>query len=494
MEKIFPVFPQNHSSPLIAAKHLYFGILLSVCCSIQARAQCNNNTVLSLSGPGTDTWQAPASGGPFSVRITATGAAGGAYLEGFPDKTGGLGATMSGTFIVQNGETLLAIAGGGGFHSQLEGGGGGGGTGVVNCGEPFDCGGGAILIIAAGGSGGQLGGPTGGFGLGGSSATNGDGNGGVISNSDCGGGGGALNGPGESAPSGGDGGGQVSTTGLAPGGEGSSNIGAGSGINDGGSGMGGGGGGGDGATTDNASGGGGGHTGGDGGNAGAASSFNSGGDPTNSPGATGGAPSGDLGTPSLPGSISVVCLQALPVELINFKAVIQSKEVRLLWSTATEKDNFGYDIERSADNRHWSAIGFAPGKGTTAIRSDYSFTDQNPQAGVNYYRLKQIDIDGKYEYSPMVIADLGAQGGRFDVFPNPSSTGELSIRAVSPREGDALLEIFDWVGYKVYKQKIYLYEGTIIYPLSLATFPKGTYTARLEMPDGPVQFRKIVLH
>ncbi len=461
----------------------------------QAHAQCNNNTVLTLTGPGTSSWTAPASGGPFSVRITATGAAGGAYLESNPDKTGGTGATMSGTFVVQNGEKLFAIAGGGGFHSLLEGGGGAGGSGVVNCGNPADCPGGTILIIAAGGNGGQLGGPTGGNGLGGSADTNGSGDGGLISNNDCGGGGGALNGPGQTAGSGGQGGDQVSTSGISMGGEGSRNLLSNppSGINDGGNGMGGGGGGGDGATTDNAAGGGGGHTGADGGNASAASSFNSGSDQANTSGITGGAGSGPKSTPAFPGTITIVCLQALPIALVNFKAAIQDDRVQLHWVTASEKDNFGFDIERSMNGIHWTVLGFVPGNGTTTIRHDYSFTDASPLPGVNYYRLRQQDTDGQFEYSPMVIADLRITNALFDVFPNPSATGELTVRTVGIKEGNALLEIFDWVGYKVYRETLHILKGTTVYPVSLANFPPGAYTARLEMPDGEVQFEKLLL-
>ena len=459
------------------------------------QAQCNNTTVLTLTGPGTSTWTAPA-GSTVQVRITATGAAGGAYLEANPDRTGGTGATMSGTFVIGPGETLRAIAGGGGQHSQLEGGGGGGGSGVVNCGNPSDCAGGEILLIAAGGNGGQLGGPTGGFGLGGSAAINGDGEGGLIQDNDSGGGGGGELSDGQTAGSGGDGGQMVLMTGLSAGGQGSSNMNSTppSGFNHGGAGMGGGGGGGDGALFDTAAGGGGGHSGGDAGNAAAASSMNSGTAPANSNGTNGGGNSGPKSTPSNPGTVSIVCLQVLPVELLSFKAVIQNTgAVQLHWSTASEKDNHGYDIERSVDNRHWTALGFVPGNGNSIQRIDYTFKDENPFAGVNYYRLRQMDFDGNHEFSPMVVADVRSKNLEFDVFPNPSTNGALTLRTVSRQEGDALLEIFDWAGYKIFKESFFLYEGTTVWPVSMANCAKGAYTARLELPDGTMQFKKVLL-
>lgn len=441
-------------------------------------AQCNNTTVLSITGPGSSTWTAPATGGPFSIRITATGASGGDVTD-FPGLAGS-GATMSGTFTVQNGQTIRAIAGGAGESAPNVGPGGGGGSGAVDCGTsgPGGCSTGSILIIAAGGNGDN--GP-GDPGLGGL-ISQGSGDGGAGGGSDGGGGGGGENGNGGDSNNGnpgtggGFGGAQVSLTGISVSGAGST-----SGGGDGGAGMGAGGGGGN-----NGSGGGGGHTGGAGDNASAAQSFNSGTDPANTDGAEGG------GFNS--GTVVIVCLQALPIELINFKAMIQSEQdVMLLWSTASEKDNEGFEVERSLDNRNWSSLGFVRGMGTTTEKHEYTFHDERPLSGVNYYRLKQMDTDGRFQYTPMVVADLHGKSSQFDIFPNPSSEGAVSVRAVSMQEGDATLEIFTWTGLRAYRETFRAYEGTIVWPLDLSTFPKGTYTARLEMPDGTIQFRKIVL-
>lgn len=246
------------------------------------------------------------------------------------------------------------------------------------------------------------------------------------------------------------------------------------------------GGGGGGVSGSSGSGGGGGHTGAPGGNSSSATSFNSGSSQVNTAGAA--------GVGSVTGSVTILCLASLPVELINFKALIRDNQtVDLLWSTASEKNNLGYDVERSADNQNWKTLGFVPGNGTTTEHHEYVFTDEKPFSGVNYYRLKQQDYDGKSEYSPIVVADVRMNGLDFDIFPNPSTGGALNVRTVSKVEGEALLEIYDWVGYKVYKETVQLLKGTMVYPVSMATFPKGSYTARLELPDGNVLFRKIVL-
>ncbi|MCB9304957.1 MAG: T9SS type A sorting domain-containing protein [Lewinellaceae bacterium] len=459
----------------LALLGLTFALLIG-CTLQQLRAQCDNTTVINISGPSTTTWTAPSTGGPFLVHITATGAGGGANTVNLMND-GGTGAIMSGSFLVQNNQTLRAIAGDFGKNATLEGAGGGGGSGVVNCGNPSNCAGGTILVIAAGGGGGDEF-----IGLGGSSLTNGNGSGGLaggepLHQPDWGGGGGGLNSSGQnSAGSGGFGGGQVFKSGLSAGGIGSRTQ----DINDGGNGMGGGGGGGD-----YGGGGGGGHTGGNGGNGAPAKSFNSGTSQSNSSGINGGG--ANVGT------VMVVCLQALPVELLDFKAHVQDESIRLLWSTGSEKDNLGFHVERSIDNHHWHAMGFVQGHGSSVVRNDYEFTDTHPVPGINYYRLKQVDSDGSFEYSPIVVADVRHKDNQVDIYPNPSPDGIFSLRMVSTTEGTARLEIFDWAGYKVYGESVQLLKGTVIYPVSMTTFPKGSYTARLELPDGRIVYRKILL-
>ena len=91
----------------------------------------------------------------------------------------------------------------------------------------------------------------------------------------------------------------------------------------------------------------------------------------------------------------------VPVELVSFSASVAANEVTLLWSTATELNNRGFEIERSSDKTGWRTIGFKEGKGTTSEPQNYSFVDK--LAGINldrlYYRLKQFDFNGSFEYS-----------------------------------------------------------------------------------------------
>jgi hypothetical protein len=110
---------------------------------------------------------------------------------------------------------------------------------------------------------------------------------------------------------------------------------------------------------------------------------------------------------------------ALPVELINFTAQKQDKLVQLNWSTATERDNAFFEIERSGTGFQFASIGQVPGNGNSVTIRRYDFTDDQPFNGLNYYRLKQVDFDGQFTYSPVVSVQFDGPGGGFRLFPVP---------------------------------------------------------------------------
>ena len=96
----------------------------------------------------------------------------------------------------------------------------------------------------------------------------------------------------------------------------------------------------------------------------------------------------------------------LPVELTMFKALVEKEKVKLNWSTATEVNNYGFDVERKCSNSDWKKIGFVQGYGNSNSPKNYSYTDQ-PLGDVTFkYRLKQIDFDGTFDYSPEVEVKL----------------------------------------------------------------------------------------
>ncbi len=159
---------------------------------------------------------------------------------------------------------------------------------------------------------------------------------------------------------------------------------------------------------------------------------------------TGGSGRGDASL-TITGSV----LSALPVELTAFTASIEKNLVSLKWNTATEVNNYGFDIERkSASN--WSKVGFVEGHGTTNAPQSYSYAD-NRASGKIVYRLKQIDRDGKFEYSKEVEATVVAAPTVFALlqnYPNPfNPTTVISYSIASASH--VSLKVFDLLGREI---------------------------------------------
>ena len=120
----------------------------------------------------------------------------------------------------------------------------------------------------------------------------------------------------------------------------------------------------------------------------------------------------------------------LPVELVDFDAEVRNDLIHLSWSTASEINNEGFEIERSTDGRNFDFIAFAEGHGNTTIMKDYSYKDDNVKEGQTYYyRLRQVDFDGAFEYSQVVAANLQITetvAGNF--YPNPTK-GAINFKS-----------------------------------------------------------------
>ena len=137
-----------------------------------------------------------------------------------------------------------------------------------------------------------------------------------------------------------------------------------------------------------------------------------------------------------------------PVSLLSFGGKVYNKtNVRLEWSTASESNNKGFDVQRTNNLRNWSTIGFVGGHGTTNIIQRYVFNDIGLNEGKYYYRLKQIDLDGKFSYSDIIAFSLADSDG-FQLgqnYPNPFN-GSTTISYSIPRRAKVRIVIYDWQG------------------------------------------------
>jgi photosystem II stability/assembly factor-like uncharacterized protein len=140
----------------------------------------------------------------------------------------------------------------------------------------------------------------------------------------------------------------------------------------------------------------------------------------------------------------------VPVELSNFTAILKTSEVLLIWETITETNNLGFDIERKSDKAEWKKIGYVSGQGTTIKPSDYSFTDKKIEEGINYYRLKQLDLDGSFNYSNSIQVSLN-NPDKFSLsqnYPNPFNPSTM-INYSIPQKNFVTIKIYDILGKEI---------------------------------------------
>jgi len=152
--------------------------------------------------------------------------------------------------------------------------------------------------------------------------------------------------------------------------------------------------------------------------------------------------------------VEAQCLLPFPVELVNIRAEKSGSSVVLSWLTASEINNQGFEINRSHDGRSWETIGYENGAGSTLAATQYRFLDENPLGGTNYYRLKQIDYDGVFEYSPTVIITIATkfEEKAINVFPNPT-TGPVTLQIKNERQERSLIRISDSFGRLIFEER-----------------------------------------
>lgn len=183
--------------------------------------------------------------------------------------------------------------------------------------------------------------------------------------------------------------------------------------------------------------------------------------------------------------VGSVTWSGLPIELLSFSAKTEVSSIVLNWTTASETNNDFFTIERSVKGKDWEAIGTVDGAGNSSTELNYNFIDQEPLFGKSYYRLKQTDYDGAYEYSKVAHATFeGSINTDAQIYPNPTS-GDLNI--IFKRK-DAQWKIVNIIGQDVSANATILEQSPFELKINIDRLESGIYF--IVTDSGPIKFLK----
>ncbi|WP_347160200.1 T9SS type A sorting domain-containing protein [Pontibacter chitinilyticus] len=183
----------------------------------------------------------------------------------------------------------------------------------------------------------------------------------------------------------------------------------------------------------------------------------------------------------------------LPVEIMYLKAGKQGNNVVLNWATAQEINNAGFEVQVSEDGRTFRKLAFVPTRnGNATMKQEYEFTDkENGKHGTRYYRLKQLDTDGTFEYFGPKAVTFDQVADNIKVYPNPFF-GEVTLDIAAEHTGEMLIQVHNAVGKQLLQRKVHVEKGVTSEKLMLgAGLPKGVYFITTQL-DGQIAHFKLL--
>ena len=183
----------------------------------------------------------------------------------------------------------------------------------------------------------------------------------------------------------------------------------------------------------------------------------------------------------------------LPVELISFNGWNAGAVNQLQWKTASEKNTAKFIVEKSIDGVTYTSIGEQTAAGNSTTTLSYSLSDNQPVIGNNYYRLKTVDIDGKFSYSDVINIPVNeAYTNSFTrVYPNPTK-GNLNVEIQSSTTSNTKIVVFDVVGKKIFEKETSLVKGINTLTFDVADYADGAYILQFIDSTGKTHTTKFV--
>lgn len=166
----------------------------------------------------------------------------------------------------------------------------------------------------------------------------------------------------------------------------------------------------------------------------------------------------------------------LPVELVSFNATNLREGVSLKWTTESEVNNSGFELQISNDGRSFEAIDFVEGNGTTNDKMEYSYLHKTNRPGSLYYRLKQMDYDGAFEYSGIVEVTRNDETGNDKVIIYPNPAQDVFVVSVNnPSREYASIKVMDLRGTVVFEESYKKGEAPVFVEKEFTNLTQNNY-------------------
>jgi hypothetical protein len=168
----------------------------------------------------------------------------------------------------------------------------------------------------------------------------------------------------------------------------------------------------------------------------------------------------------------------LPVHFKSFNANRQSSNVAIIWTTASEQNNKGFNVQRN-DGGQWQTVAFVPSQaleGNSVSDINYAYTDINNEKGISQYRIQQVDLDGKFAYTDIRAIRGDGVSGKVVIYPNPTNDGKINI-VFDDTKGFSDVQVSDMQG-----RIIRSFKGVTNNMLMIERLTSGFYTIRITNP------------
>lgn len=183
----------------------------------------------------------------------------------------------------------------------------------------------------------------------------------------------------------------------------------------------------------------------------------------------------------IPYRFTLMSAAPLPLNLLTFTGKSNEQDIDLFWSTMNEMNVSGFEIQRSGNSNDFKMIGQISANGYNTDSNHYTFTDTEPEMGNNYYRLKMVDDDGSFQYSPKISFEFGKEFQDLRLFPNPANS-QITLQFKTALEGDLIINLYNAIGQEVRKQVFIPEKGGNEIQIDVSALSQGFYL--LEMQQG----------